>query len=392
MVSVGQVVNIIRSDGRNHTAQVESINETTDEVLLKWFENAAGRASHQRQGDDDEPSGKEISIPSLMLMNPAISTTAYGLSIGELVQIRRSDGRTHSAQVIGIIESTIEVKVKWFEDPASGSSQATPREGYEAQGKEIDLNELVSMNVHLRPVVDAAMAVKGHNEVEAVENQELMEAVMSNSAETIKRMSVKGANMSSRNKFGETPLHWAVRDGSIDTVRVLLQGGARPNVHDKDGNTPLHWAAIHGHPDIIPLLVGAGGDVDQKNKLGFTPLGLARERGFDECGRQLMAASGNKKMIKQASKGAVVGAAGMPSVAEVQGAVAKPEQVLDPKAQKLKEKEKAAEEKRAAAAAKKAAKEGEKKAKEEAKAKAKAEKEAAKAAKAAEKAAAKAAK
>ena len=33
------------------------------------------------------------------------------------------------------------------------------------------------MNVHLRPVVDAAMAVKGHNEVEAVENQELMEAV-----------------------------------------------------------------------------------------------------------------------------------------------------------------------------------------------------------------------
>ncbi len=27
-----------------------------------------------------------------MLMNPEISTTAFGLSIGELVQIRRSDG------------------------------------------------------------------------------------------------------------------------------------------------------------------------------------------------------------------------------------------------------------------------------------------------------------
>ena len=53
------------------------------------------------------------------------------------------------------------------------------------------------------------------------------------------------------NNRGETPLHIA---GNAKIAQILLDAGASPFTKDKKGNTPLHWAAYLENLDMVMLL------------------------------------------------------------------------------------------------------------------------------------------
>ncbi|MEW6040593.1 MAG: ankyrin repeat domain-containing protein, partial [Elusimicrobiota bacterium] len=67
-----------------------------------------------------------------------------------------------------------------------------------------------------------------------------------------------------KEKYGWTPLIWAISKNNIELIKLLLSNGA--NVNDKDhfGYTPLIWAAWINSIDIVRLLLNSGADVNIK--------------------------------------------------------------------------------------------------------------------------------
>ena len=76
------------------------------------------------------------------------------------------------------------------------------------------------------------------------------------------------------NKYGESPLHVAVKRGDIDKVRSLLLDGVDVNSKDHAGWRPIHEAMREGEYalDIISLLVDYGADINAKSETGNTAL------------------------------------------------------------------------------------------------------------------------
>ena len=98
------------------------------------------------------------------------------------------------------------------------------------------------------------------------------EGARRNSIETIRILLRYGADVSYRNKEGQTILHDAVRRGREDIVDLLLRHGADINAKDKYGYTSLHWAVSRKNRDMVELLVARGADVNARNLQGRTPL------------------------------------------------------------------------------------------------------------------------
>jgi ankyrin repeat protein len=80
-------------------------------------------------------------------------------------------------------------------------------------------------------------------------------------AESVQLLLDAGLDPMSRDDYGQTPLHYAVRNGNEVALGSLLKAGADPNAADSEyGNTPLHLAATLKADKIIRDLVVAGGD------------------------------------------------------------------------------------------------------------------------------------
>jgi hypothetical protein len=88
------------------------------------------------------------------------------------------------------------------------------------------------------------------------------------------------AAVSSTDRTGATPLHWASDTGSKPVVELLLSRGANPNARKANGVTPLHVAAGMGRREIVELLLASGADLNAKDNYGRTPLSVARFRGY----------------------------------------------------------------------------------------------------------------
>ncbi len=79
-----------------------------------------------------------------------------------------------------------------------------------------------------------------------------------------------GADVNSKDRFGCTPLHWAVRAGTSDVADFLVARGADVNARDDHGLSPLLAAS---RLDLIKVLVSKGADVNAKDDtFGYTKL------------------------------------------------------------------------------------------------------------------------
>jgi cytohesin len=80
------------------------------------------------------------------------------------------------------------------------------------------------------------------------------------------------ADVNTKTKFMETPLHFAAENGQKEVAELLIDKGADVNANAKWERTPLHAAAKTGQKDIIELLIVADANVNAKDFENKTPL------------------------------------------------------------------------------------------------------------------------
>jgi ankyrin repeat protein len=107
---------------------------------------------------------------------------------------------------------------------------------------------------------------------------------------------VLGANLDwqDEDKYGWTPLHYAIDCGEVEIARMLIEAGADVNVQNEWGKTPLHRAAMRGRVEIVGMLLDARVDVNLQDKGGWTPLHVVASNGRVEIARMLIDAGADK--------------------------------------------------------------------------------------------------
>lgn len=90
----------------------------------------------------------------------------------------------------------------------------------------------------------------------------------------LRRLLDEGHDPNARDRFGDAPIHDAVRASSFafEKTRLLLERGARVDVCNGLGQTPLHIAALQGRWEVLLLLLETGGFPDARDKKRMTPL------------------------------------------------------------------------------------------------------------------------
>lgn len=89
-----------------------------------------------------------------------------------------------------------------------------------------------------------------------------------------------GPTIHSKNKFGETLLHLAVRHNRRPIVILLLDLGADVGARNNNGSTPLHYAANAGYHELAELLILRGAVIYSFNNQSRSPIDLAQGRGY----------------------------------------------------------------------------------------------------------------
>ena len=80
-------------------------------------------------------------------------------------------------------------------------------------------------------------------------------------------------------EFRDTWLHRVAAVGQEVVVRRLLENGAEVESKEDYGQTPLSLAAEHGHAAVVELLLQKGAEVESKNNCGQIPLLFTTEHG-----------------------------------------------------------------------------------------------------------------
>jgi len=88
-----------------------------------------------------------------------------------------------------------------------------------------------------------------------------------------------GAEVDARDRWGRTPLAWAVGWGRENAAELLLAHEATIDFADDQGVTSLHWAAYYGNVGLVELLLSHGANVNAKDNRGFNPFYCAASGG-----------------------------------------------------------------------------------------------------------------
>jgi ankyrin repeat protein len=97
--------------------------------------------------------------------------------------------------------------------------------------------------------------------------------------ESVRALVAAGARIDTRERYGRTPLHFAVRQ-SKELVTALLELGAVVDAADDNGETPLMSAGEMGTAGAIAALLAAGANLRAKDEDGRTAYGRACHRSF----------------------------------------------------------------------------------------------------------------
>jgi uncharacterized protein len=90
-------------------------------------------------------------------------------------------------------------------------------------------------------------------------NEQLLQAVKDDDIEAIKKAIEEGADVNTKNEYGNPLLSVAVWNVNTKLVKLLLENKVNVNATDEDGDRPLHYAAEFKNPEIANLLKQHGG-------------------------------------------------------------------------------------------------------------------------------------
>ena len=83
-------------------------------------------------------------------------------------------------------------------------------------------------------------------------------------------------------KYGWTPIHYAVYNGHTKIVKILAPLTDNPNAANKNGSTPIHKAASNGLTEIVKILAPLTDNPNAANICGNTPIFRAAINGHTE--------------------------------------------------------------------------------------------------------------
>ena len=84
---------------------------------------------------------------------------------------------------------------------------------------------------------------------------------------------------------GKTSLHEATARGSIIDIKSCLENNANINAIDRYGNTPLHYAITNQNKDATILLIEQGANATIRNHDGLYPMQLLYN--WDDEGKKI---------------------------------------------------------------------------------------------------------
>ncbi|MFG1593573.1 ankyrin repeat domain-containing protein [Halobacteriovorax sp. CON-3] len=83
-------------------------------------------------------------------------------------------------------------------------------------------------------------------------------------------------NPNVRNKYKDTPLHWASSRNYVQVVSDLIEAGAYVDIKNTSGSTPLSLAVFNNHSEVVRVLVEEGDvDVDLRGANEDVPIVVA---------------------------------------------------------------------------------------------------------------------
>ena len=121
-------------------------------------------------------------------------------------------------------------------------------------------------------------------------------ASVNGNATIVERLLAAGADPKTpRTDSGETLLMIAARSGHIDVMQVLLKHDVNVNAAENHrGQTALMWAAAEKHPSAVKLLLKAGADMElRSSRTGMTALMFAIRTGDIASTKVLLDAGGD---------------------------------------------------------------------------------------------------
>jgi ankyrin repeat protein len=124
-------------------------------------------------------------------------------------------------------------------------------------------------------------------------NTLLLGAVFKGQEAVVRFLLENGADLESKNNDGSTPLIVAVFKKHEALIRLLLEKGADLESKNNEGNTPLLQAAFNGHVAITRLLLEKGANLESKDNYGYTPLLGAVFKGHEAVVRLLLEKGAN---------------------------------------------------------------------------------------------------
>ncbi len=124
--------------------------------------------------------------------------------------------------------------------------------------------------------------------------------------EGVKKHLEKGADINQYDRWGWTPIMWAIYYNYYDIVKYMLENKANPNLrsmHDygsiaKD-STPLMIASYYGSAGIARLLLRYGADKNMENRQGETAYSIAEKYNFIEIIDLLGGRGANRSAIER---------------------------------------------------------------------------------------------
>ena len=123
-----------------------------------------------------------------------------------------------------------------------------------------------------------ALMLSAHTLVAA--SSDVADAAMNGNKDAVRSLLLKKADVNAPQVDGTTALHWAVRADDLETADMLIRAGANASTANREGVTPMRLAATNGNARMIEQLIKAGANPDASlSKFGDTALMLAARTG-----------------------------------------------------------------------------------------------------------------